>query len=131
MSKNLLALFCFVVLCYAANGASKYCDFTITSTEHFEETPEGPISAVWAIADQVTAKKPSTSNAKLEDDNLNNDVDYIEYEGNNCNVKVTLYTRENFKGRWITYKLKNRKSGKINLSDYWTKNVSSYKIAYY
>jgi len=130
MSK-LFALFCFVALCYAANAANKYCNFVITSNEHYEETPEGPISSVWAIADRVSAAKPSTSNAKLVDENLDNDVDYIEYKGNNCNVKVTLYSNANFKGNWITYKMKNKRSGKINLSDYWSKNVSSYKIAYY
>ena len=142
MSKSLLFL-CLVAFacCFLAGasdtrsfrvlaGAKGYCNFTVTSNEEIVITPDGGLSAIHAIADYVNQRRKTAAKPSLVADDLDNNIQYVEYAGTNCNVKLQFWSNKNYKGRWVRYTLRNRKQGTIRLSDYMSHNVSSYKFYY-
>jgi len=113
------------------SGAKGYCNFTVVSNEDIVITPDGAISAIHAISDYVNQRRKTASKASLVADDLDNDIQYVEYAGTNCNVKLQFWSNKNFVGNWTRYTISNRKQGTITLSNYMSHNVSSYKFFYY
>jgi len=108
----------------------KNCKFTIVSNENLVNTPQGPISEVHAIADFVNLLRKTAAKASLVADGLDNNIDYVDYEGTNCNVKFEFWSNKNYAGSYKYYTVKGKKSGRITLSDFMSHAVSSYKFSY-
>jgi len=112
-------------------GNSGYCNFTVVSNEDIVITPEGGSSSIHAIADYVNQKRKTASKRSLVADDLDNNIQYVQYAGTNCNVRLQFWTSQNFAGNWTRYTITNRKQGTITLSNYMSNAVSSYKFFYY
>ena len=128
MQRTLFALLCLAVFCSAAQASC--CNFTIVSYPDTDNTTDGPISSIMAIPDSISSAQPTASKSELESYGLDNNVNYINFSGTNCNFNVEFWSNDNFNGAFVKYSTSGKTSGKITLSSTFGHQVSSYKFSY-
>jgi len=94
-------------------------------------TPTGPVSTTRNSSDYISSVRPVAARRELLSGiKMDNSVDYVLYSGTNCDVKFEFWSNQNYTGSYRYYTRKGIKSGKLILSDFMSKAVSSYKFSY-
>ena len=112
-------------------AVTKRCSFTIASTQKIAAvTPVGPIFKVLYTYASINSTKTTAVKSMLEADFFDNSIQYIEYNGTNCDVRYEFWSNQNYTGSYLFYTVRRKKSGRVTLSPYMSRAVSSYRFSF-